>query len=142
MQRSIDPQLFEWPAKDPHLIGSECKDCGVVSFPRQASCPRCCGSAVGSRRLGDAGRLWTWTTQEFAPKSPPYAVARQPQEFRPFHLGYIEITGEVIIESRILAGSTALRIGMPMELVFTPLFTDANGDEVVCFAFVPAGEHT
>jgi len=136
MQRSIDTQLFEWPSGDPHLIGSECWSCGVVSFPRQASCPRCCGSDVGSRRLGNVGQLWTWTTQEFAPKSPPYAVS----PFTPFQLGYVELPGEVIIESRILGDSAALRIGLAMELTFVPLFTDANGDEVICFAFRPLGK--
>jgi uncharacterized OB-fold protein len=140
MQRSIDPHLFEWPSPDPRLIGSECRDCGVVSFPRQDTCPRCCGSAVAVRRLGTVGRLWTWTTQEFAPKSPPYAVARRPEEFVPFQLGYIELPGEVIVESRIVAGDAPLRIGMPMELVFAPLFVDANGNEVVCFAFTPNPE--
>jgi uncharacterized OB-fold protein len=139
MQRSIDSQLFEWPSGDPHLIGSECRSCGVVSFPRQPSCPRCCGSDVGLRRLGNVGELWTWTTQEFAPKSPPYAVTRKPEDFTPFQLGYIELPGEVIIESRILGGNVALQIGMPMELTFAPLFTDASGDEVICFAFRPMG---
>ncbi len=104
----------------------------MVSFPRQASCPSCCGADVGLRRLGHVGELWTWTTQEFAPKSPPYAVT----PFAPFQLGYIELPGEVIIESRILGGA-ALQIGLPMELTFVPLFIDANGDEVVCFAFRP-----
>jgi uncharacterized OB-fold protein len=112
----------------------------VVSFPRQASCPRCCGSAVALRRLGNTGHLWTWTTQEFAPKSPPYAVTRKPEDFVAFQLGYIELPGEVIVESRIVAGNTALRIGLPMELTFAPLFTDTNGDEVVCFAFKPMGQ--
>lgn len=112
----------------------------MVSFPRQASCPRCCGSAIALRRLGNTGHLWTWTTQEFAPKSPPYAVTRKPGDFVAFQLGYIELPGEVIVESRIVAGDSALRIGMPMELIFAPLFTDSNGDEVVCFAFKPMGQ--
>lgn len=140
MQRSIDPRLFEWPSGNPHLIGSECENCGVVSFPSQASCPRCCGSAVAVRRLGTTGRLWTWTTQEFAPKSPPYAVTRSPEEFIAFRLGYIELPGEVIVEARIVAESAALRIGMPMELIFTPLFTDTKGVDVICFAFAPVRE--
>src|SRR2546421_1443629 len=122
MQRSIDTQLFEWPSNDPRLIGSECQTCGVVSFPRQMSCPRCCGSAVALRRLGSTGYLWSWTTQEFAPKSPPYAVTRKPEEVTPFQLGYIELPDEVIVESRIVVGNTALRIGLPMELTFAPLF--------------------
>ena len=79
MQRSIDTHLFEWPSRDPRLIGSECEDCGVVTFPRQTTCPSCCGSNVKQRRLGASGRLWTWTTQAFLPK-PPYAVARTAEE--------------------------------------------------------------
>jgi uncharacterized OB-fold protein len=62
--------------------------------------------------------------------------------FTPFQLGYVELPGEVIIESRILGDSAALQIGLPMELTFVPLFTDANGDEVVCFAFRPLGKST
>jgi uncharacterized OB-fold protein len=140
MQRSIDTQLFEWPSEDPRLIGSECEECGVITFPRQSSCPSCCGSNIVSRRLARNGRLWTWTTQEFLPK-PPYAVARSADEFVPFKLGYIELPGEVLVESRITAPKhQALSIGMPMRLRFEPLFIDAAGVEVMNFAFEPAQE--
>ena len=137
VQRSIDSHLFEWPAQEPRLIGGECRSCGVVNFPRQASCPRCCGSDITARPLGNVGRLWTWTTQEFAPKSPPYAGT--PGGFVPFLVGYIELPGEVIVESRIVASrSQELAIDMPMRLTFAPLFTDAEGIEVIGFAFAPA----
>lgn len=139
-QRSIDTHLFEWPSQDPRLLASECKDCGVITFPREISCPHCCGSNIAPRRLAKSGRLWTWTTQEFLPK-PPYAVARSAEEFVPFKLGYVELPGEVIVESRIVASADqALTIGMPMKLTFQPLFVDAAGTEVVSFAFVPATE--
>jgi uncharacterized OB-fold protein len=140
MQRSIDTALFEWPSHDPRLIGSECMDCGVVNFPRQATCPCCCGANVKQRRLGVSGQLWTWTTQEFLPK-PPYAVASTVEEFVPFKLGYVELPGEVLVECRIVTpGNETLGIGMPMRLVFEPLFTDAAGDEVIGFAFAPVKE--
>jgi uncharacterized OB-fold protein len=140
MQRSIDTHLFEWPADDPRLIGSECKDCGVVSFPRQTNCPRCCGANITQRRLGTSGRLWTWTTQEFLPK-PPYAVTRSGEAFVPFKLGYVELPGEVLVESRIVAANNQpLTIGMPMRLMFEPLFTDAAGNEVISFAFAAVEE--
>jgi uncharacterized OB-fold protein len=142
MQRSIDPLLFEWPAEEPRLIGSECKNCGVVSFPRQASCPKCCGSNMMLRRLGTIGRLWTWTTQEFLPK-PPYALAGSPGAFAPFKLGYVELPGEVIVESRIAATrDQSLTIGMDMRLTIEPLFTDPTGAQVMCFAFTPSQEGT
>lgn len=140
MQRSLDTQLFEWPSADPRLIGSECQECGVIAFPRQSSCPSCCGSRIMERRLAKFGRLWTWTTQKFLPK-PPYAVARSPEEFVPFKLGYIELPGEVLVESRIIAPEQqALAIGMPMRLTFEPLFIDAEGVEVMSFAFEPVWE--
>jgi uncharacterized protein len=138
MQRSIDTHLFEWPSQEPRLIGSECRACGVITFPRQSNCPSCCGSDIVPRALAKSGRLWTWTTQEFLPK-PPYAAARSQQEFVPFKLGYIELPGEVLVEARI-KGQQALTIGMPMRLVFEPLFTDDAGVEVMTFAFEPARE--
>jgi len=119
-------------------MGSECEACGVVTFPRQTSCPGCGSGKVVARRLGASGRLWTWTTQEFLPK-PPYAVARTAADFVPFKLGYIELPGEVLIESRIVAPAhEPLTIGMPMRLMFEPLFRDASGAEVISFAFAPA----
>jgi uncharacterized protein len=140
MQRSIDAQLFEWPSQDARLIGSECQECGVITFPRQGSCPSCCGSKIVPRRLAKSGRLWTWTTQEFLPK-PPYAVVHSLEEFVPFKLGYIELPGEVLVESRIAATDhQALTIGMPMRLTFEPLFIDAAGVEVMNFAFEPVRE--
>ena len=140
MQRSIDTHLFEWPSPDARLIGSECRDCGVITFPRQSSCPGCCGSNIVPRRLANSGRLWTWTTQEFLPK-PPYAVARSAEQFVPFKVGYIELPGEVLIESRITAPEhQALTIGMPMRLTFEALFTDDAGVEVMSFAFAPVQE--
>jgi uncharacterized OB-fold protein len=92
------------------------------------------------RRLAASGRLWTWTTQEFPPK-PPYAVTRGAEGFVPFKVGYVELPGEVIVESRIATPEhQALTIGMLMRLTFEPLFTDSAGVEVIGFAFEPVKE--
>ena len=140
MQISIDQGLFEWPAAEPRLIGSECADCGVVAFPRQGTCPRCCGENVAPRKLGSRGTLWTWTTQEFPPKA-PYAGPTAPGEFRPYLVGYVELPGEVIVESRLEADpSHPPAIGTPMQLVFRPLYTNERGEEVVTYAFAPVTE--
>lgn len=121
--------LFTWPAGEPRLIASRCRDCGVVTFPAQGSCPACPSVDVEERLLGRTGTLYTWTVQGFRPK-PPYAG---PEEFEPYGVGYVELPGEVRVEARLtVADPGRLRIGMPMELVTVPF-----GDRVT-YAFAPA----
>jgi uncharacterized OB-fold protein len=119
------------------LIGSECGRCGVVTFPRQASCPRCTSVDVGDRLLAREGTLWSWTIQSFPPKSPPYAVD-DPDGFEPFGVGYVELPGEVRVEALLtIADAEKLRIGMPMELTVIPA-PGAEDAGVVTYAFRPA----
>jgi len=129
--------VFTWPSDDPQLIGSRCSACGIVTFPVQDSCPRCASIEMKEHRLPRRGRLWAWTTQEFAPPSPPYAGPTG-DAFVPFGVGYVELAGEVKVETR-LTRADALRIGMEMELVVVPFRTDDDGNEVVTFAFRPVG---
>jgi uncharacterized OB-fold protein len=128
--------VFTWPSDDPQLLGSRCSACGIVTFPAQGSCPRCASTEMAERALPRRGRLWAWTTQEFPPPS-PYA-GPSGDSFVPFGVGYVELPGEVKVESR-LTETSGLRIGMDMELVLVPFRTDAEGNEVVTFAFRPVG---
>jgi uncharacterized OB-fold protein len=86
--------------------------------------------------LPPRGRLWAWTTQEFPPPSPPYAGATG-DAFVPYGVGYVQLGEDVKVESR-LTQTDGLRIGMEMELVLVPFRSDAEGNEVVSFAFRPA----
>jgi uncharacterized OB-fold protein len=125
--------LVAGTAEMPFLIGSECRRCGVVAFPRQSSCAACTSSDVTERRLGRRGTLWTWTIQCFEPKSPPYIG--DPGEFEPYGVGYVELPGEVRVEARLTeADPERLRIGMPMELVLIPA---PGGNGAVTYAFTP-----
>ena len=99
-RRLIDPELIGGTEQEPRLIGSACQSCGTVTFPRQASCPRCTSEDVHARELATRGTLWTWTIQCFAPKSPPYPEAGV-EEFEPYGVGYIELPGEVRVEARL-----------------------------------------
>ena len=42
-QVPVAPDLFTWPDESPQLIGGQCTKSGVVTFPKQGSCPRCNG---------------------------------------------------------------------------------------------------
>jgi uncharacterized OB-fold protein len=126
--------LIAGTTDEPELIGSRCRRCGVVAFPRQDSCAACTSDHVEERRLGRRGTLWTWTVQCFAPKSPPYAGAAE--DFEPFGVGYVELPGEVRVEARLTEADPArLRIGMPMELVLVPA---PGPDGALTYAFSPA----
>ena len=119
-------ELLAGTPSEPVLLGSECRKCGTVTFPRQAACPRCTSTDVSERRLARRGTLWSWTIQRFRPKSPPYTG---PEEFKPYGVGYIELPGEVRVEARLTESDPSkLEIGMEMELT---LIGDAT------FAFRP-----
>jgi uncharacterized OB-fold protein len=110
----MHPDLLAGTPEAPVLLGSACRACGTVTFPRQASCPRCTSTDVGEHQLARRGTLWSWTVQRFRPKSPPYVG---PEEFEPYGVGYVELPGEVRVEARLTESDpTRLRIGMPMEL--------------------------
>jgi uncharacterized OB-fold protein len=135
--RLIDAGLISGSEDAPRLIGSECRRCGTVTFPRQASCPRCTSEDVQPRELATRGELWTWTIQCFPPKAPPYLEGGV-EEFEPYGVGYIELPGEVRVEARLTESDPErLRIGMPMELTLIPV---PGASDTLTFAFRPAEE--
>ena len=82
------------------------------------------------------GTLWTFTTQEFIPKSPPYAIVETEETFVPYGVGYVEFEGQARVEGRLTVNDPAqLRIGMTMETVVIPF-----GDGTVTYAFAPVHE--
>jgi uncharacterized OB-fold protein len=88
--------------------------------------------------LPQEGTLWSYTVQRFRPKSPPYAGADDEKSFRPFALGYVELPGHVIVETRIEIDTFArLKIGLPMRLAIVP-FQRADGKTVSTYVFRPA----
>lgn len=130
--RFVDPSLLTDTDEGPALRGSRCRDCGAHTFPRQDGCPRCTGSGTEDVALSRTGTLWSWTSQGFRPK-PPYTGAA---EHEPYAVGYVELPGQLIVESRLVETDPGrLEIGMPVELALVPFRTDADGP-VHTFAFV------
>jgi uncharacterized OB-fold protein len=134
-QRPIADGLFELADGEPVLVGSRCTGCGTVAFPYQGSCPRCTSEAVERHLLAREGTLWTWTTQGFRPKSPPYTG---PEEFVPYAVGYVELGGEIRVEGILTESEPErLAIGMPMRVVALTV-RGATGEQRVTFAFAPS----
>jgi uncharacterized OB-fold protein len=92
---------------------------------------------VGVEELPRRGSLWAWTIQRFMPK-PPYSSSETAETFEPFGVGFIEFPGMIRIESRLLENDPGkLTIGAPMELAFYVHRTDADGTQIVNYAFRP-----
>ena len=126
--------LFEVMDGSPRLIGGRRKSDGKMVFPLPTGPEAANFDAV---RLSPEGTLWSFTVQRFRPKSPPYAGADDEGNFRPYALGYVELPGEVIVESRLETEDfAALKVGQPMRLKLVP-FAKAGGD-VLSYAFEPA----
>jgi uncharacterized protein len=133
----IAPDLFTWPSDAPQLIGGKCGACGTVTFPRQAGCPRCGDDRIEAELLERRGTLYTFTTQAFLPKE-PYAGPETEETFAGYALGYVELPGQVMVEARLTERDPAkLAIGMTVELVIVPFRVDADGNDVLAFAFAP-----
>jgi uncharacterized protein len=131
--------LFTWPSDHPRLIGAQCAVCGLVSFPAGPACQRCGGTDATEKLLSDRGTLWTFTTQDFRPPSPPYDGADTTATFRPYAVGYVELPGEVMVEARLTEPDAArLAIGQSMRLAIVPYSVSPDGTEVMTFAFAPA----
>lgn len=134
MSTLVDETLVIDTPDGPALLGSRCADCSAYTFPRQQGCPRCTRESMVDIPLSRTGTLWTFTVQGFRPKE-PYAG---PTDFEPFGVGYVELPGEVIVETRLtVADPDLLRIGMPMRMVLVPFRTGDDGEPVSTFAFAP-----
>ena len=141
-QVPVAPGLFRETDDGPRLVASRCSACSpaVVTFPTQPDCPRCAGDDMEELLLPRRGTLWTFTTQQFIPKSPPYAIVETPETFQPYGVGYVEFDGLVKVEGRLTEPDVAkLEIGMEMEVVVVPFRTDDDGNQVTTFAFRPVG---
>ena len=92
--------------------------------------------------LPRTGTLVAWTTQGFPPGA-PYAGPTG-KDFVPFGVGLVQLgTGEdavIRVEGRLTESDPAkLEFGQAVELTMIPFTTDADGNDVVTFAFQPVG---
>lgn len=138
MQKALAEDISTWPDAQPALIGSRCGNCTATTFPTQRRCPACSSDKMTPEHLPRRGILVAWTTQGFPP-GPPY---RGPtgKDFVPFGVGLVQLGDVIRVEGRLTENDPAkLEFGMPVELTMIPFTTDADGDEIVTFAFKPLG---
>ena len=129
----IKEGLFILPSstkESPCLIGSRCRACGEVFFPRRSFCRNCLGPDLEEIALGPRGKLLSYTTVR---QAPPRYIGEVP-----YHLGKVELLGgEHILTQLADCDEESLEIGMEMELIIDSIGKDDAGNEVLMYKFRP-----
>jgi len=110
------------------LLAGRCAECARFSFPAQAICPYCSGARCESVPLSPEGVIEVCTTVINRP--PGYEGAM------PFGFGVVELPEGIRVISRIAQPERA-RPGSRVRLIIEPLCTNADGHDVMTYAFDP-----
>ncbi len=130
MRVPLKEGLFTTPtdAAAARLLGGRCSSCKRFNFPAQSMCTYCASDSCETLPLSDRGVIEVCTT-----------VINRPPGYEgkvPFGFGVVELPEGIRIISRITDPDRA-RPGTPVRLVIEALCTDAEGRELVTYAFEP-----
>ena len=114
---------------DPHLTAQECETCGARFFDRRNACASCGGTGFVPARVATEGELRAFTIVSFAAPGIPV----------PFVAGVIDCDGTSVRGNVVNVEPDAdhVHTGMKVQLTTVPVGVDAEGTEVVGFAFEP-----
>jgi uncharacterized OB-fold protein len=131
---------FTMDEAQPQLMGARGVQSGSYFWPTAIATsgnPVRPGEAREPALLSRRGRLWSWTTNHYAPPEPYVA----PDPFVPYTVCAVELEAErMVVLGQLATGADAerLEVGMPMELVLGPLYED-DEHEYVVWQWAPAG---
>jgi uncharacterized OB-fold protein len=126
------PAIEGWftTGDEPALLGSRCTTCGTYVFPRAAlACPNpdCAGSEFDEVPLSRRGRVWSFTTNHYAPPAPYMS----PDPFVPYTVAAVELAEERMVVLGQVVDGAELGVGTEVELVIDTLFEDDEVTHVV-----------
>jgi uncharacterized OB-fold protein len=128
-QRPLAEGVYRLVDGEPRLLGGRRLSDGKIVFPLPQGAQ---AKAFEPIELASEGVLWSFTVQRFRPKT-PYAG---PAEFKPYAVGYVELPGQIIVESHIVAQDfNALKVGLPARLTLVPFRKEPDGTEVMTYGF-------
>ena len=125
---------------EPALIGARGATSGSYFFPTAVAVsgnPHSPGEDREETTLSRRGRVWSWTTNHYAPPEPYMA----PDPFVPYTVCAVELDEErMVVLGGLATGAdpAQLEVGTTMELVLGPLYED-DENEYVVWQWAPAG---
>jgi len=115
-------------AEGGRLVGSKCKSCGQIFFPKVQPCLNCFHKDLEEIPLSRQGELYSYATA-YMPAShfqPPYTV------------GYVNLPEGVRVFAPLKeVEGQSFKVGLPMKLVIEELWRDGD-KEVIGYKFTPA----
>jgi uncharacterized OB-fold protein len=131
----IEPGFFTIPdeGEAPRLLGSRCRACGEVFFPRRPVCAKCLALGSDDVELGPRGTLYTWTWTHL----PLFGSRRT--DAGGYGVGQIDLPEGPRVQAVLAGAREEFAIGMPMQLDLEVLGETKDGAEIVIFRFRPAG---
>jgi len=124
---------FDSDGDEPHLLGSQCRECKSYFFPKESMyCrnPGCAGTTFDEVPLSRTGTLWSFSEHHYQPPEPYVA----PDPFVPYTVAAVELAHEkMVVLGQVASGVPAreLRAGMPVELVLETLYEDDDSEYLV-----------
>ncbi len=118
----------------PRLIGSKCKDCGELFFPKKDNgiCTYCQSKNLEETEFSTRGKVYSCTC----------VMQRPPVYYKgevPYAMGYVELPEGIRIETLFTDCQTDdVCVGMDVEMVIDKLHEDEAGNEVITYKFRPA----
>jgi uncharacterized OB-fold protein len=123
----------EDPRGRPRLVGSRCRKCGEVFFPKRdgSLCSYCQGEDFEEIKLSLRGTVYSYTV----------IMQRPPEYYKgevPYAIGFVELPEGVRVET-LFTGCELddLQVGMEVEMVIDKLCEEEDGTEVYCYKFRP-----
>ena len=115
--------LFSETADGPRLLGSKCRGCGAVYFPRDSVChnPGCSDPAMEDASFGPSGKIWGCAIQNYAPPLP--VLTREP--YQPYAVAMVDLDDGLRVMGRIETDDPmSVSVGGRVELVVGGLCDD------------------
>lgn len=124
----IEPGFFtipEAPAEPPRLLGSRCRSCGEVFFPRRAVCAKCLAIGTDDVQLGPRGTLYTWTWTHL----PLFGSKRA--DAGGYGVGQIDLPEGPRVQAPLAGKQDQFRVGQTVQGELNVLREDGTQDIVI-----------
>lgn len=121
------------PGEKPQLIGSRCRSCGEIYFPKKEKgiCINCQQRDLEEVKLSPRGKIHSFTV----------VMQRPPIYYKgpvPYGLAWVKLPEGVLFEALLTqCDLDAVRVGNDVELVIEVLHEDEEGNEVMTYKFRP-----